>query len=528
MRDYGLLLKLKARHLKTAFGFIVGGIIGSDFQDDNSLSERLYQVYCLIFVGICVSLLWAALLKQTAEVFIALGASLTVTIFHMMLFFFPFVFILTTVGCLRRCPITLSSPDISYVAASPIKPYSLIFCSMITQVIGAGLMGFFTGYLFSVGLHNGLGLAIPVFGCAVLFMMLTVVSFLCGWILGVVRLCGNKPLGYPLVIVSAILLLLSVIAPLLFISGGYIGDGIAIHSAIIGGYPFLSVATLLVVIIEFFLLRVISSRVSMTRVIDENALYSDMYSLRYMPLYDMSGYRDLRRRKQLAAQRLRFRLVFDSGQIALMSRSTLSYLRQFKGALILLLWGVILAPTAIHLLFSSFDPIALVGLVDPASPASPVGPVSPVMWLLWAMVVIAFPSGAREMTRTFREDTRNKMIRYSLPFSTLRILICNAALPFAVVSLVSLIAIVITQFTNPLLPWCLFLSLLINGAFVLCASLEGQSLSKTQRPLGYELAAVVIVLALFLISFVGSPFLTLLVLCACIFALVSVLRACEA
>jgi len=518
MRDYGLLLKLKTRHLRTAFSFIVGGIIGSDFQDDNSLSERLYQVYCLIFIGICVSLLWTALLRQTSEVFIALGASLTVTIFHMALFFFPLVFILTAVSCLRSCPITLSSPDISYVAASPIKPFSLIFCSMTTQVIGAGLIGFFTGYLFSVGLHNGLGLAIPVFGCAVLFMMFALVSFLGGWVLGVFRLCGNKSRSFSLIIVSVMLMLTAVITPLLLISGGHIGDGVAIQTAIVGGYPLLSVVTFLVVVIEFFLLRTISSRVSMTQVIDENALYSDMYSLRYMPLYDMSGYRDLRRRKQLAAQRLRFRLVFGSGQVALVSRSALSYLRQFKGALSLLLWGVILAPTAVYLLFSSFDP---------DGPVSLVGPVSPAMWLLWAMVVIAFPAGAREMTRTFREDTQNKMIRHSLPFSTLRILICNAALPFAVVSLVSFTAIVIAQFTNPLLPWCLPVSLLINAAFLLCASLEGLFLSKSRRPLGYEIAAIITVLALFLTSFTGSPVLVLLVLCACIFALASVLRACE-
>jgi len=504
MSDLVLLLKLKARHLKTALNFIVGGIIGSDLSDA-SVIERLYQAYCFIFAGTCLALLWTALLKQAAEVFSVIGVGKTGELFQASLYIYVFVFILTAIQCLRRCPITLSSPDISFIVASPIKPFSLVLYSLLPQVVGMGLLGFFAGYLFGICLQNGLGLMIPAMNCAVLSLLTMIVSLLGGWVLGVFRLAGNTTSKY-LVFASIVLILIAIISPFLFLFVVFFAAGMSVESFIVDGFPFLCTAALLMAVIEFALLRVGSSRIVVARVVDENALYSDMYSLRYMPLYDMAGYNDLRRRKLIASREPKVHLAMRPGQAALVSRSVLSHLRQLRALPILLFWGVFLAPTAIYLVFIS---------------------PSPALWLFWATVLIAFPSGAREMTRTFRDDTQNKMIRNSLPFSTFRILLCDVMPAFCVVSLTSFIVIVTTQVSNPYLPWFLIISLLTNGVFALCASLEGLRLSGTQRPMSYELAAFVCALILFVVSFVGSPVLVSLALCVCIFALVSVLRVCE-
>lgn len=80
------------------------------------------------------------------------------------------------------------------------------------------------------------------------------------------------------------------------------------------------------------------------------------------------------------------------------------------------------------------------------------------------------------MTRTFRDDIRNRMIRGYLPFSSLKLLLCDALPSFIVVSLISVIAIAALQLTGHLMAWCLVLSLLINAVFVFCASLDGLKL----------------------------------------------------
>jgi len=504
MSDLVLLLKLKARHLRTALNFIIGGIIGSDLTDAR-VFERLYQVYCFIVAGACLALLWTALLNQTAEVFSVIGVGKTGELFQASLYIYVFVFVLTAIQNLRRCPVALSSPDISYIAASPIKPFSLVFSSLLPKVVGMGLLGFFVGYLLGVCLQNGLGLMIPSMCCAVLSMLTMIVSLLGGWVLGVFRLAGNTTPKY-LVFVSIVLILIAIISPYFLLFGFFFVAGVNIQPVIVDGFPLLCTAALIVMVIEFALLRVGSSRIVMARVVDENALYSDMYSLRYMPLYDMAGYNDLRRRKLIASREPKVQLAIGPGQAALVSRSALSHLRQLRALPTLLFWGVFLAPTAIYLVFISS---------------------SPALWLFWATVLIALPSGAREMTRTFRDDTQNKMIRNSLPFSTFRILLCDVMPSFCVVSITSIIVIVTTQVANPSLPWFLIISLLINGVFVLCASLEGLRFFGTQRPMSYEIAAFICAFVLFLVSFVGSIALVSGALCVCLLVLSLVVRSCE-
>lgn len=119
----------------------MGGIIGSAIIEDDSIGERLYRVYCVVVIGIWAVLMWLALLNSVIKLFPTLGVDFTIMLFQTALFAFPLLFAFIAIGYLRGCPIPLSPADISYVAASPIRSFSLVLCSMSALVAGKGHNG---------------------------------------------------------------------------------------------------------------------------------------------------------------------------------------------------------------------------------------------------------------------------------------------------------------------------------------------------------------------------------------------------
>ena len=148
----------------------------------------------------------------------------------------------------------------------------------------------------------------------------------------------------------------------------------------------------------------------MDRIIDANSLYADMHSLRHLRIAPGGGapYRKLLRIRRLEARRFRSVINIGSGMLAPVSRAFISHVRQPMPLLsAALFWGVVIIPwyavlatTAHHFMMN----------------------------LVWLVLAIQGMESAREVTRVFTEDCRNRIIRDALPFGRIRLLLADSVL----------------------------------------------------------------------------------------------------
>jgi hypothetical protein len=258
----------------------------------------------------------------------------------------------------------------------------------------------------------------------------------------------------------------------------------------------------------------------MPKVIDKNAFYAESYSLRRGAIYGLDGYNDVRRQKRTASRGPFISFPLRSGGAALISRAALSHLRQFEGLLSVLIWGALAAPLAVFVLLDAPLPLPDYALASFDVTFDPLV-LKLYLWVSWLMLLLVYPAGAREMSRLFRDDTRNKMVRSKLPFNTLQLLIFDLLPSFIVVCLVSFVAITLLWGAHPWLPWFMLYSVLINIMLALCVALNGLRLPFSQRTLSYELSILVCIFVLFLTTLVGMHLVVAAGIILCILGLAS-------
>ncbi|PWM13687.1 MAG: hypothetical protein DBX97_24465 [Collinsella tanakaei] len=135
-----------------------------------------------------------------------------------------------------------------------------------------------------------------------------------------------------------------------------------------------------------------------------------MHSLRHLRIAPGGGapYRKLLRIRRLEARRFRSVINIGSGMLAPVSRAFISHVRQPMPLLsAALFWGVVIIPwyavlatTAHHFMMN----------------------------LVWLVLAIQGMESAREVTRVFTEDCRNRIIRDALPFGRIRLLLADSVL----------------------------------------------------------------------------------------------------
>ncbi|MCL2150912.1 MAG: hypothetical protein FWH50_01645 [Coriobacteriia bacterium] len=505
-RDLRLLLGLRLRRLRAALGFFLGGLIGSDILEDGGVMERLYQLYCLALFAGWFAVMWAALLYHVSAVFVGLGASATLVALRCTFLVFPAFFIAAIASYIRRSPVTFTSADIAYIAGSQMSPAGIVLAAMIPQILMTGAIGFGLGYLTATVAQAVTSVGLSPVMIATAYALGLVVALFGAWLVGTIRLAtANYKTRLVFALASQLFLVLAL--PLYMDKfwpafGGIIGQ---VATPLLPAGLLLT-ALLLAALIQVGLIVLATRRLSLPKLADENALFADINSLMLMPLYDLNGYRELRRRKRVEARQARIFLPIGSGSAALVSRSLLSYARQPSGLLLVCLWALTAAPLAVQLLFSS----------------SPY-----VFWLIWLAVIIFASAGLRETTRVYRETSRNKMLRNALPFGNIRLLACSTAPPLTLVMLLTTIAVLVTQPFGPQLPGMLLVGLLFNLAFLLCSALEGMLLLSSKRRLSYELPAVIVALACFAVTWVGNSAMVVLLLAVLILALAGILQNSE-
>lgn len=480
--DYLQLSWLRLRHAKTRLTRILL-VIGSDFSADKGLLERTYQLYALIALAMAIILTWLGVLNAVAAVFASLGASNAKALCRLSMLMPGLLLLLFSASCLRSSPIRLSHADISFVASSPVPAAVVMHVELACQTLLYGVSASFLGYLFATGLQAALPGVLPAIEFAVLAALLIIVVNLASWLTGLVRLLLKAPLNR----IFSVMFMCVLLCAVLLLSGRIMLDPSAI--AWVDGFLFgllpritlaLCVALCGAFIVAGVALTLLSTRLSTAVLISENALYAELYPVRHLQFHDPDSYASLRRRKKLALRGARIGLPGHSHPQTLFSRALLSHLRQQEGLPALLIMGAVLVPTGAFLLVNN---------------------LSPLLFLLWITALVAFPVSHRELTRVFREDQRNRMIRDHLPFDTTDLLFRDSLPAILFVGLVSLGTLALLVPFGWGLMLCMVFALLIVLAAVVCTGLDHVSLPlANDRRLSYELSLLLFYAVVFMLS----------------------------
>ncbi|MCL2806778.1 MAG: hypothetical protein FWD27_01230 [Coriobacteriia bacterium] len=489
--DFWLYAQTKAILGWRASTGVFAGFISSEIREEKELSSRLYQLYVIAFLATVIVLLWLALLHHVKIAFAALAA-LELGLAQELYGFMPMLplalFVFSTLVSTWTSPWKLSEPDIAYIAASPLSVRSIVYWKVLSQMLLLGVTGAILGYLMGSGFQSVLDTAVSSGVFAAIAALSFVGTVLWSWVIGLSRLAlAQKMKWWYIGGVSLCLLLLVVLV--FFFTGATLSSWSQL------ALPLLVAVLALLCLMGLPLLTLVAKRVDVIRVVSESALYAETHNLRLASLYLLEGAGEFRRKRRIARRGLWVSAPLALGSFAVVSRSFLSHLRQFEGIPSIIIWGGAVPPLATMGVLLTFH--------------------LPIIWLIWIMVILLLPRGLREITRSYRDDRANSLIRNHLPFDNLNLLVLNALPGFLLSTLVSVVVVLLSLgLTDSLLPLSLILlamlfCLVVNALLVLCSGVDNLPLLKTQQTASYEVTVLIFIAGFLLFSAFKLPLLAL-------------------
>lgn len=450
--QYAQLVWLKLRHAKALFIRIMY-MTGTDFAGDTNFTDRSYQVYVLLAAIGAVALTWLGVLDVVSSTFVTLGAPVAEAVFASLILLPVTVLPLFVVSSLRSSPIKLSHADISYIATSPVSVVVILHVELISALLPYGALGFIPGYFLTAGVQAVIPSVAPLSSAILLGLALLVVGF-ASWLPGLLRLFFRPFLSRAL----SALALLTALCPMALLFVYYFAQPLefslmlSIFNAFFVDIVLILVAVLIIVLV---LLTVVASRLSATVLIEKNALYAELYSLRHLQFFDPNTYRLLSRRRKLS---LRGPVIVLQGSVPqnLISRAVLSHVRQYEALVNIALMGFVAVPLGVLLLTSE---------------------LSIMFFLLWTASLLGSSVGQRELTMVFRDDQRNRMLRDHLPFTTPMLLFMDSLPAALLASFASLATLCLLIPVSMHLLYCILYALLIIAAVIICTGLDHVQLS---------------------------------------------------
>lgn len=397
-----ILLRLDVRHaadeLRWAFW-----AAGTDLADERDAIDRIYQLYIVLIMMGAIASCWMFALDTARSA----GAGLTgisASICMLALHLAPLVaLVLKADEALRGCPVHITAADIAWLSRS--IPKGLWVASSVTKnLVSYAAVAACCGYLLGTFGESAIGTQAAIV-VAALMCLGTPIGAALGNAAGLARMIAPRrrrlAAGAILAIgaagcwglggLMATILRANTLAPITLPpqTGALCASACAMGIA-----PLVTAAR----------------AARMDRIIDANSLYADMHSLRHLRIAPGGGapYRKLLRIRRLEARRFRSVINIGSGMLAPVSRAFISHVRQPMPLLsAALFWGVIIIPwyavlatTAHHFMMN----------------------------LVWLVLAIQGMESAREVTRVFTEDCRNRIIHDALPFGRIRLLLADSAL----------------------------------------------------------------------------------------------------
>lgn len=458
---------------------------GVDIVEDRDWFDRIYQVYVVAILGVCLFMGWAAVLDVVGGAFVATGPVVAGTVAGATILLLPFVmFALAALGALRQPAFKLTTPDVAFVAngvfdtraialvnAFPHAATVTVLCALVAFLALDGAAEAVAG-LAGLSWRDSMALAI-----AVGFASAAVAEL--GRGVGYVRLrLGLRSFACRAAFAVGVLaLVICVLAGGLSLTVAYASSLFPTVVASVSSLSVMVVASLFALVFIITVVCLVFARdLDLACAIEESGAYAALYGVRHLAFGAPDVYRELRRRYRISHRRLRPTISLAPGSLAPVARALQTYLRQFEGLPRLAFVGAVLCPASAFMLTAKIPPFLLFSYV----------------YLLFVSV-----SAIRELSLAFRADQGIRLVRDALPFNTLRLAMLDGLPATAFVLALSLLV------TGPLAallpgllsPSAIILVVLFPLFLSLAAALDGIEFSRSARRLSSGMAVLIVAIA---------------------------------
>ncbi len=381
---------------------------------DRDIMNRAYGLYLVLFMS-----WWTAVMLAIAADFITqIAGALPATTVQSVVTFAPaVVFIGQAVLImlkLRSSPFKLSSSDMAYVGGSPVQRAIPIVIGYFGDLVLPSVLSIVIVSFLAVALNHrlgSLGAALVALRAAIAVVPVIALVWVIAWVVGLARMVLPGARRW-----SALWLAPVVLLPLPFVTQGVIGwPGNVLAAVLVNASVDLSaiLPVLLATLACIALVAVIGNRVNMIDVADESMIYAKLKEIGSLRWLAPSVYNRAKGQYQAARRKPILHLPQAEGLGTLVARSVLTYIRNPIDLLKLLV---------------------AVGLVQGGLVMLSYG-LPGLLIIVWLYAVAVSPTTS--LTMVFSADVDDPALRQFLPMDSLRLLLADAALPIALVSLVS-------------------------------------------------------------------------------------------
>ena len=435
---------------------------------DRDIMNRAYGLYLLLFMSWWTVAMWAIaadFIAQVARVLPAAAAQSVMTFAPVVVFIGQVILIAFK---LRSSPFKLSSPDIAYVAGSPVQRAIPIVLGYFGDLALPTLLSIVVVSFMAVALNHRLvqlGYVLVALRSALAVIPVVALVWVVAWVIGLARMVLPGARRIPVLWLVPLALL-----PLPFVTQGVVAWPANVMVAVLvnaAGDLSAIAPVLLLALALIVLVAVMGNRVNMIDVADESLIYAKLREIGSLRWLAPSVYQRAKGQFQAARQKPILHLPQAQGLAGLVARSALAYVRN---------------P------FDLLKLLVVVGLVQGGLGMLAYGlPV--LLIVVWLYAVAVAPTSS--LTLVFGADVDDPALRQFLPMDALRLLLADAALPMALVTLLS-VALWLLQ-PVPLqtaLPGCALI-VVLTLLLALCRGGSQVALTSMRAHVSYGVLAVI-------------------------------------
>jgi hypothetical protein len=373
---------------------------------EKALTQNLYILYLIGIGSIWIFAMWAWFYDTATHI----GETLDSATLYQILTALPYtvlaVQVFAMVVALRSTPLKLSFADMAYIAGTPIARSVPVLLGFIRQVITRSVVFGAIWALLTVALLQAAHRSPDGWdSLRVIAMVVLVTTFTwaAAWVLGILRLVYPRVSRIPLLWALPLLLAgVAYVAPDLVLWPGRAILLVMYDAAPVWLIPLMVViAAGLVIAFVWF-----GNRINMIQAVDESVVYARLAAIGWMA-WRMPDIQFRIRAQQSYVNRTPWlKLPKASGQMALVTKAAVSYLRHPSMLIVNLLWGAAMTYVVVLIVVNQL-------------------PVQ--FWIGWILVAgIAPPIG---LLHAFRMDLQEPFLRQFLRLNGFEILIADVILP---------------------------------------------------------------------------------------------------
>ena len=435
---------------------------------DQDIMNRAFGLYLVLFMAWWTAGMWAIAAGFIAQIGSALPVSAAqdvLTVMPILVFVGQAILIVLK---LRSSPYKLSLPDIAYVGGSPVQRAVPVTIGFFGDLVLPSVLSVVSISFVAVALNQRLGsmgAVMVALRSALAVIPVVALTWAVAWLVGLARMVAPGARRWSALWLAPVLLL-----PLPFVAPSIVAwPGNVLASILVGESVDLSVITpvVLAAVACIALMSVMGSRVNMIDVADESLIYARLREIGNLRWMAPSVYRRARSQFQAATRKPILHLPQAEGVAMLVARSALTYIRN-PIDLLKLLFAVALVQGGLAMLAYQLPALLIV---------------------VWLYAVAVAPTSS--LTRVFSADADDLSLRQFLPMDSLRLLLADAALPMALVILVSAVLWLLQPVPVVTALLGLVLIGLITLLLVLCRGSSLLPLTSMRAHVSYGVLAVI-------------------------------------